>query len=91
MSLTRFICLLDFFLISLTCDQWKLIDQQCYNHTNNINFSNIFMSTSRTAISLDSELLKQTDKIAKNTGNSRSGVIAIALSKYLQELNQTFY
>ena len=46
------------------------------------------MTTSRTAISLNSDLLKQTDKIAKETGNSRSGVVAIALQKYFRELEQ---
>ena len=46
------------------------------------------MTTAKTAISLDSNLLEQTDKLAKETGNSRSGVIAIALQRYFQELEQ---
>ena len=46
------------------------------------------MNTARTAISIDLELLKKTDKEAKETNNSRSGVIAIALSKYFAELEQ---
>ncbi len=46
------------------------------------------MGTSRTAISLDTELLEQTDKIAQETGSSRSGIIAIALGRYFQELEK---
>ena len=46
------------------------------------------MTTAKTAISLESTLLEQTDKLAKETGNSRSGVIAIALQKYFSELEQ---
>ena len=46
------------------------------------------MATAKTAISLESSLLEQTDKLAKETGNSRSGVIAIALQKYFHELEQ---
>ncbi|MEL6494546.1 MAG: ribbon-helix-helix domain-containing protein [Cyanobacteria bacterium J06623_7] len=46
------------------------------------------MTTDKTAISLESKLLKKTDKLAKETGNSRSGVIAIALQKYFHELEQ---
>ena len=46
------------------------------------------MTTAKTAISLDSALLEQTDQIAKKTGNSRSGVIAIALQKYFHDLEQ---
>ena len=46
------------------------------------------MATAKTAISLDSELLEQTDKLAKETGNSRSGVIALALQKYFHDLEQ---
>lgn len=46
------------------------------------------MTTAKTAISLESTLLEQTDKLAKETGNSRSGVIAIALQKYFHELEQ---
>ena len=46
------------------------------------------MATAKTAISLDSELLKQTDKLAKKTGNSRSGVISLALQKYFHDLEQ---
>lgn len=46
------------------------------------------MKTAKTAISLPQELLEQTDKVARETGNSRSGVVAIALSKYLQQLKQ---
>ncbi|MDJ0633165.1 MAG: hypothetical protein QNJ34_08250 [Xenococcaceae cyanobacterium MO_188.B29] len=46
------------------------------------------MTTAKTAISLDSALLEQTDRIAKKTGNSRSGVIAIALQKYFHDLEQ---
>ena len=46
------------------------------------------MSTSKTAISLDSSLLEQTDKLAQETGNSRSRIIAIALQKYFHELEQ---
>ena len=33
-------------------------------------------------------MLEQTDKVAKETDNSRSGVIAIALQKYFHELEQ---
>ena len=46
------------------------------------------MTTAKTAISLESTLLEQTDSLAKETGNSRSGVIAIALKKYFYELEQ---
>ena len=46
------------------------------------------MTTAKTAISLDSKLLEATDKRAKDTGNSRSGVIAIALEKYFDDLKQ---
>ena len=46
------------------------------------------MTTSKTAISLESKLLEQTDKLAKETGNSPSGVIAIALERYFHELEQ---
>ncbi len=46
------------------------------------------MTTAKTAISLDSALLEQTDRLAKKTGNSRSGVIAIALQKYFHDLEQ---
>jgi len=46
------------------------------------------MTTAKTAISLDLELLEQADRLAKETGNSRSGVIAIALQKYFHELQQ---
>ncbi len=46
------------------------------------------MTTAKTAISLDLNLLEQTDKLAQETGNSRSGVIAIALKKYFHELEQ---
>jgi metal-responsive CopG/Arc/MetJ family transcriptional regulator len=46
------------------------------------------MTTAKTAISLDQELLKETDTIAKQTNNSRSGVIALALKEYFQRLKQ---
>ncbi len=46
------------------------------------------MTTAKTAISLDLNLLEQTDNLAQETGNSRSGVIAIALKKYFHELEQ---
>jgi metal-responsive CopG/Arc/MetJ family transcriptional regulator len=46
------------------------------------------MTTSKTAISLDSSLLEETDKRAKQTGNSRSGIIAIALQKYFNDLKE---
>ena len=46
------------------------------------------MITAKTAISLESTLLKQTDKLAEETGNSRSGIIAIALQKFFSELEQ---
>ena len=46
------------------------------------------MTTAKTAISMDFELLEATDKRAKDTGNSRSGVIAIALKKYFDDLKQ---
>ena len=46
------------------------------------------MTTAKTAISLELNLLEQTDKLAQETGNSRSGVIAIALKKYFHELEQ---
>jgi metal-responsive CopG/Arc/MetJ family transcriptional regulator len=46
------------------------------------------MTTSKTAISLDSSLLEKTDKRAKQTGNSRSGIIAIALQKYFNDLKE---
>lgn len=46
------------------------------------------MPTAKTAISLDSILLEKTEKLAKETGNSRSGVIAIALQKYFDELEE---
>lgn len=46
------------------------------------------MTTAKTAISLESSLLEQTDKLANETGNSRSGVIAIALQRYFHELQQ---
>ena len=46
------------------------------------------MTTAKTAISLESSLLEQTDQLAKETGNSRSGVIAIALQRYFHELEQ---
>lgn len=46
------------------------------------------MATAKTAISLDSKLLEQTDKLAQETGNSRSGVVAIALQRYFHELQQ---
>ena len=48
----------------------------------------LIMTTAKTAISLESTLLEQTDKLAKETGNSRSGIIAIALQKYFSELEQ---
>jgi predicted transcriptional regulator len=44
------------------------------------------MSAVKTTISLDANLLKQTDEQARKTGNSRSGVMAIALQKYFKEL-----
>lgn len=46
------------------------------------------MATAKTAISLDQELLQETDKIAKQTKNSRSGVISLALKEYFQRLKQ---
>lgn len=46
------------------------------------------MTTAKTAISLDLKLLEKTDEIAKETNNSRSGVIAIALSQYFERLQQ---
>jgi metal-responsive CopG/Arc/MetJ family transcriptional regulator len=46
------------------------------------------MTTGKTAISLDQELLKETDTIAKQTNNSRSGVIALALKEYFHRLKQ---
>ena len=46
------------------------------------------MTTSRTAISLDSKLMQKTEQLAKETGNSKSGVISIALEKYFRELEQ---
>lgn len=46
------------------------------------------MTTAKTAISLDRELLKETDRIAKQTKNSRSGVIALALKEYFHRLKQ---
>jgi metal-responsive CopG/Arc/MetJ family transcriptional regulator len=46
------------------------------------------MTTAKTAISLDQELLKETDTIAKQTNNSRSGVIALALKEYFHRLKQ---
>ena len=48
------------------------------------------MTTTKTAISLDSALLEQTDRIAKKTGNSRSGVIAIALQNLCCRSKQYF-
>lgn len=46
------------------------------------------MATAKTAISLDRDLLKTTDKIAKQTNNSRSGVISLALKEYFHRLKQ---
>lgn len=46
------------------------------------------MSTAKTAISIDTELLKETDSLAKKTSNSRSGVIALALKEYFHRLKQ---
>ncbi|MGF1589734.1 MAG: ribbon-helix-helix domain-containing protein [Pleurocapsa sp.] len=46
------------------------------------------MGAIKTTISLDATLLEQTDEQARKTGNSRSGVMAIALQKYLNELRQ---
>ena len=46
------------------------------------------MTTAKTAISLDQELLQETDKIAKQTKNSRSGVISLALKEYFHRLKQ---
>ena len=46
------------------------------------------MTTAKTVISLELTLLEQADKLAEKTGNSRSGVIAIALQKYFYELKQ---
>lgn len=46
------------------------------------------MTTAKTAISLDLKLLEKTDEVAKETNNSRSGVIAIALSQYFERLQQ---
>jgi metal-responsive CopG/Arc/MetJ family transcriptional regulator len=46
------------------------------------------MTTAKTAISLDSALLEQTDRIAKKIGTSRSGVIALALQKYFHEIER---
>ncbi len=46
------------------------------------------MTTAKTAISLDRELLQETDKIAKQTKNSRSGVISLALKEYFHRLKQ---
>jgi metal-responsive CopG/Arc/MetJ family transcriptional regulator len=46
------------------------------------------MGTVKTTISLDSTLLQQTDEQARKTGNSRSGVMMIALQKYFKELRQ---
>ena len=46
------------------------------------------MTTAKTAISLESTLLEQTDKLAKETGNSRSGIISLALQRYFHELEQ---
>jgi predicted transcriptional regulator len=56
---------------------------------NIITFGNtIFMGAVKTTISLDSTLLEQTDEQARKTGNTRSGVMAIALQKYFKELRQ---
>jgi metal-responsive CopG/Arc/MetJ family transcriptional regulator len=46
------------------------------------------MGAVKTTISLDSNLLKQTDEQARKTGNTRSGVMAIALQKYFKELRE---
>ena len=46
------------------------------------------MSTSKTAISLDQKLLEETDKHAKKIKNSRSGVIALALTEYLERIKE---
>lgn len=46
------------------------------------------MKTAKTAISIPQKLLEQTDKAARETGNSRSGIVAIALSRYLKYLEQ---
>ena len=46
------------------------------------------MKTAKTAISLPQALLAKTDKVAQETGNTRSGIVAIALRKYLQQLEQ---
>ena len=46
------------------------------------------MSTAKTAISLNTELLQETDELAKKTKNSRSGIISLALKEYLHRLKQ---
>ena len=49
---------------------------------------NMSMSKAKTAISLDAELLKLTDKQAQKTGKSRSGIVEIALKKYFNDIQQ---
>lgn len=46
------------------------------------------MKTAKTAVSLPKSLLKKTDKLAQNTGNTRSGVVALALQEYLLRQEQ---
>jgi metal-responsive CopG/Arc/MetJ family transcriptional regulator len=46
------------------------------------------MKTAKTAISLPESLLEKTDKLAQNTGNTRSGVVALALQEYLLRQEQ---
>ena len=41
------------------------------------------MGSVKTAVSLDSELFKQLEEVAKSCGQSRSAVVAVALRKYL--------
>ena len=46
------------------------------------------MKTAKTAISLPESLLAKTDTFARNTGKTRSGVVAEALQEYFQRQEQ---